>query len=403
MSEPAPDVPAPDAPAVDHGPPWARRRLPELLAEYGLDGLPERPFPNDGWSGATLTCLERGDQRFVLKRTSWATDWIARHTRDHALREGFIAAGRLRLVEPLWAPYLGAAEDGHAAAILMPDLSGELIAWDHPGYSPRLGDEELDRVLDAAARLHAMPWSDLRVDGHGPDWPWCPVRERIQLCSRHSALRYREGGLAVADRFLAGWDAFDRLAPPAARDLMAELSADPVPLLAALAKLPPTGLHGDLKLANVALMPDGRIGLIDWQMTTLAPVAVELGWFLVANVAQLAASPEDVLERYRTALERATGAPLRVGPAGWPIDPVDPPGPGLERLPPATLPSRPAAELIGDWDAQVDLANLVGLYVRGWRKGLDAADGLTLPTDVSAADDLAWWSNRAVAAARRRL
>ena len=404
MTEPAPgDQPLTGGRIADHGPPWARRRLPELLAEHGLDGLPERPFPNDGWSGATLTCLERGRERFVLKRTSWAIDWIARHTRDHALREAFIAAGRLRLVEPLWAPYLGAAEDGTAAAILMPDLSAELIAWDRPGHAPRLDDEALDRILEATARLHALPWPELRATGPGLDWPWCPVRERIEICSRHSALRYREGGLAVADRFLAGWDAFDRLAPPAARDLLAELSADPAPLLRALDALPPTGLHGDLKLANIALLPDGRVGLIDWQLTTLAPVAVELGWFLVANVAQLAAAPDAVLERYRAALTRTAGRRLPVGPAGWPPEPVERPGPPLERLEPVTLPARDATAVLGDWAAQADLAILAGLFIRGWRKGLDAEAGLTLPTGVPAADDLAWWTDRAVEVARRRL
>jgi len=285
----------------------------------------------------------------------------------------------------------------------MPDLSAELIAWDHPGHAPRLGDGQLDHILEATARLHAMPWPSLDVEGHGPDWPWCPLRERIELCSRHSAERYREGGLPAGERFLAGWDAFDRLAPPPAADLLRELSADPKPLLLALARLPATGLHGDLKLANVALMPDGRIGLIDWQMVTLAPVAVELGWFLVAKVAQLAASPETVLDRYRALLGRVAGTPLAVGPAGWPPEPIDPPGPPPEWLARPVVAARSGGEIIGDWDAQVDLAILVGLFIRGWRKGLDAADGLTLPTGVSAADDLAWWSNRAVEAARRRL
>ncbi len=39
---------------------------------------------------------------------------------------------------------------------------------------------------------------------------------------------------------------------------------------------------------------------------------------------------------------------------------------------------------------------LVGLLLRGWRKGLDAEAGLDLPSGVSAADDLAWWCARAV-------
>ena len=41
----------------------------------------------------------------------------------------------------------------------------------------------------------------------------------------------------------------------------------------------------------------------------------------------------------------------------------------------------------------------VGLLLRGWRKGLDADTGHVLPTGVSAAADLRWWSEAAVAAA----
>ena len=80
--------------------PWAARPLADLLDEHGLTGIDEEPFPNDGWSGATLTQLRRGDDRFVLKRTSWAQDWIVRATRDDTLREGHVATGDLSLPPP---------------------------------------------------------------------------------------------------------------------------------------------------------------------------------------------------------------------------------------------------------------------------------------------------------------
>ena len=108
------------------------RSLRQLLEEAGLAGSPEEAFPNDGWSGATLTAIRRRDERFVIKRTSAAADWIVRATNDIALREGLVAGSRLRLAEPLVAPYLGVASDGGGIAILMPDLSRELIAWDRP-------------------------------------------------------------------------------------------------------------------------------------------------------------------------------------------------------------------------------------------------------------------------------
>ncbi|HEX5591006.1 MAG TPA: hypothetical protein VFX65_12010 [Candidatus Limnocylindrales bacterium] len=360
-------------PASPHGAAsaWAERPLADLLAAHGLTGVPELEFPNDGWSGAALTLLEGPTGRFVLKRTSWAVDWIARSTRDHALREAVLAAGPVPFPPSLASAHLGAAADGTSAAILMPDLSAWLIPWDRgDGGAAIVGDEALDRVLAAAAAIHAMPWAELldATPEDGTWWPWCPVRERIQLLSRSAAERYRAGGLWIGDRFLAGWDAFDRLAPPAAVALVSELTADPSPLLAALDRLPSTGLHGDLKLANVALLPDGRAACIDWQMTAFAPVAVELGWLLVANVAQLPLAPDALLDRYRAALAAAGGSAVA-----------------------------------GDWETQRDLALVVGLLLRGWRKGLDADTGHVLPTGASAADDLRWWSEAAVAAAGRRL
>ncbi len=58
---------------------------------------------------------------------------------------------------------------------------------------------------------------------------------------------------------------------------------------------------------------------------------------------------------------------------------------------------------IPNWDAQVDLSWIIGLLLRGRQKGLDAEAGTTLASGVTAVDDLAWWCERAVEAASRRL
>jgi len=350
---------------------WDARTLDDLLTEHRLDGIPEEPFPNDGWSGAQLTLVRRGADRFVLKRTSWATDWIARATRDHSLREAFVATGQLPLPGGVVAPYLGAAADGNAAAMLMPDLSGRLFAWERPGEGAAITPDRLETVLRAIARLHASappastPGSGAGP-GSGPGWPWTPLRERLELLTRTAARRYVGAGLSVGPRFLEGWDAFDRLAPPAARDIVGGLSADSTPLVMALERLPPALLHGDLKLANVAIVEEERVALIDWQMVTVAPVALDLGWLLVSNAPILPVGPDGVLARYRAAADDA----------------------GVE---------------LGDWDVQVDLASVIGLLLRGWRKGLDAVAGGTLASGETAGADLADWSARAVEAAGRRL
>ena len=366
---------------------WRDRTLLELLTEHGLELSPEHAFPTDGWSGATFTGLvDPVGRHFVLKRTSLATDWIARATRDDDLREGWLASRPTEVMA--WLPrtsiaYLGAAADREGVAILMPDLSTELIAWERPGHDPVIDDPTLRRVIEAVARLHAMPWSrvlESASEREGqPSPPWCPLAERLTLLSRPSAAGYAAAGNAVGQRFLAGWDAFDRRAPEAARTLVDGLAEDPTPLVDALGRLPSVGLHGDLKLANVALLPEDRVGFIDWQMTLRAPIAVDLGWFLVSNSGSIPAGPESIVAEYRQALEWDSGR------WGFGDDAND------------------FAGLTGDWGAQEDLAWVVGLLLRGWRKGLDAEAGVILPSRTSAADDLAWWCRRAVEAAQRRL
>lgn len=338
--------------------------LAEVLGRNGLTGVPEEPFPNDGWSGASLSLLRRGGgDRFILKRDSLARDWIARATVDGSiLREAWFAAHGPPLPSPIRAPYLGAGVDGDEFGILMPDLTGVLFDWEAP-----ISVEELDHVLSGLAEFHGYPWS---VAGVLEPGPWCPIPERLTLICRASLERPGPARDAVGDRILPGWDAFDRRASPALRELIHSLGKDPGPLVAALATMPSTLIHGDLKLANVGIASDGSIDLVDWQMVSVAPVAVELGWFLVSNVASLPLEPDDVLARYYAAL-------MTQGSGGRAV--------------------------AGDWDAQVDCAILVGLLLRGWRKGADAEAGLTLASGVSAADDLAWWCEQAIEAAGRLL
>ena len=358
------------------------RPLKHLLREQGLDAIPEEPFPNDGWSGASLTRLRRGGgDRFILKRDSRAQDWIARATNDGPLLREAWFANRADYLDQFFskgirAPYLGAGVDGEDVGILMPDLTGVLFDWDRP-----ISAAQLDHVLAAIAAVHAFPWAD--GDGLGPiigdpdfprGGPWCPIRERITLICRASLERPGPARDAVADRILPGWDAFDRLASRSARDLIAMLGDDPQPLVDAIAVQPHTLIHGDLKLANVGIAADGAVEAVDWQMVSVAPIAIEIGWFLVANTACLPVEPNEVIRRYRTHLAK-----------GY-LDPDD----GWLRG--------------NDFeDDGVDAAILVGLLLRGWRKGADAEARLTLASGVSATDDLAWWCERAIEAAGRIL
>jgi Ecdysteroid kinase-like family len=369
---------------------WRDHSLEEMLDLFGLAGVPEQPFPTDGWSGSTFSALERDGEHFILKRVSAERDWIVRATLDHHIREAWLASSSLLAEDwmpgatgPVRLPYLDAAADDGGAAILMPDISAELAAWERLGQETVLGPEATDRLLDRIAYLHSVPWSEVLAArmvaaGSGPP-PWCPIPQRLALLTRRSAAGYAAEGNPVAEVFLHAWDRFERHATPAARDLLERLGDDVTPLVAALARLPSVGLHGDIKVANVAYLDEGNAAFIDWQMTLEAPVALELGWFIVTNSAELPFTPEETLRRYHEAVSRHASR----GAAGTPRLDLD--------------------GLVGDWDLQCDLAAITGLLLRGWRKGRDTDEGVVLGSGVAASDDLAWWCARAVEAADRRL
>ena len=144
-----------------------------------------------------------------------------------------------------------------------------------------------------------------------------------------------------------GWERL-RAEAPAAGALAWALLDDPGPLLAPLSAGPQTLVHGDWKAGNLGSDPDGRTILLDWAVPGQAPGPVDLAWYLAVNCDRLPESKDAVLVRYRLALEERG-----IDTARW-------------------------------WDEQVALALIVGFVQLGWNKH---------------GDELAWWSDRVVAAA----
>ena len=230
----------------------------------------------------------------MLKHASPADDWIVRATRDDDIREGWLAATATdsrawigQESNPPWDVYLGSGRrpvgrwrgDPDARRV---DGAGGLGA---PGSSTVLSVEATDRLLDRIAMLHAVPWSTVlteaaaRAGAASP--PWCPARRTADPAdagsrppdTRPRAIRSGRSSCAAGTGSSA-----TRLRPPG----IWSLGWPPTPLRSSRpwTACPSVGLHGDIKLANVALHPDGRVGFIDWQMTLEAPVAVELGWMV---------------------------------------------------------------------------------------------------------------------------
>ena len=160
--------------------------LGSLLRAHGLDGASERPLLGGGYTGAGISLIERGEERYALKRSRYAEDWVRRLTGDATCREAEFAVSPLvaRLPASVRAATLGAARDADAWALLMRDIS-ELLLPDAPIASNRL-----DAIFAAVAAMHAAFWDD-PLDGAGVRW--CGVSERLSLLSP------RAGEILVAE------------------------------------------------------------------------------------------------------------------------------------------------------------------------------------------------------------
>lgn len=295
-------------------------------------------MPHTGFSGAMLTRLVRADNRgFVLKRIDIARDWIMRATNDESCREAMFAAAEPRLPEGIATPALGVARDGDGYAILMHDVTPDLLP------QGMVEDAVVRTILERLPSLHAATPPD--------GIPWCDLHLRLTLLTPQRLPVANAYNAIVAPDLAAGWPAFERHASPAARDIILGLQADTAPLLRALADLPPAFIHSDLKFDNIALAADGTMLLLDWAMPLVAPAAVEIGWFLAINSRRTTLSLDEQLRIYADAA-------------------------GLSRA------------MRERHDA---LAAVCGLLLRGWRKGLDAEEGTS--------EELRWWCERVEAAA----
>lgn len=321
-------------------PPADLPALASILAEHGLGDAVSTKLVHTGFSGATLDRLTRSDgATYVLKRMSIDRDWIMRATNDVHCREVRFAEAHSLLGARVRTPALAASRDGDGFAILMLDITNDLLPH---------GIVDLDvteRVIKGIVALHESPAPRVAI-------PWCSVRDRLMLLTPATAAIARSYGAPVADDITQGWRLFRRHAPDRVSALLLDLFHEPDALLRALDQLPVRFLHGDLKFDNIGVSTEGDVLMLDWAMTLRAPAAVELGWFLAINSRRMTMTFEDVMSAYARAVS----------------------------LPAAVRPRHNA------------LMALCGLLLRGWRKALDAEAGEPR--------ELRWWCERATAAER---
>jgi len=271
------------------------------------------PLATPGFSGSRHTRLavrmRSGDARhLVLKRTVFTADWILVRTGDREGREGLLLAEPA--LDGVWdafaCPYVAWAADAHELGLLMDDVSDHLL----PDVREPITEAQEERLLGALASMHARFWESPSLD---LAWLSRPHHLFGLTTPAGTAVAIAGGSPPpVLARASQGWAiAFDRLPPK-----VAALLREPAEALAARgAALPRTLVHGDVKVANFAHLPDGRVAAFDWALVGAGPVAMELGWHLSVNATRLPGTKEQTLARYRRLLEERMGRPL--GVAFW--------------------------------------------------------------------------------------
>ncbi|HVK20214.1 MAG TPA: phosphotransferase [Actinokineospora sp.] len=312
--------------------------LKRLLRTHGVSSTGWTETNRNGFSGARI--YRRADQEgapFVLKVTSTHTDWIMRATSDQRCREAVLANSSRVGADQVTSPAIGSAQDGAVFSILMRDISEYLLP------NEPLTHAQLGTTLLGMGRLHsAAPPIEL-------DIPWCSTKDRLTLFMPDPE---KLADFRIAGDILRGWELFFEYAPTTIGNLVRSLFDDMSPVERALGLLPNCLLHGDLKLDNIGIRPDGTLSLIDWSMPMIAPAAIELGWFLAMNSRVLPVSLDEAMAAYTS------------------YSTID----------------RRSHEL------HQAMTVLCGILIRGWRKALDAAAGE--PAEFH------WWCERASSAAK---
>jgi Phosphotransferase enzyme family len=319
-----------------------------------LDGAGERRAfdPADSRSATRFEHVVLDGERFVLKHVHLDDDFTMRVSGDLGCRPlrvweaGLIDVAGDVIDHAIVAAARGDGRNGWGAALLLRDVSGELVA---------VGDEPIPAAQHAAFLDHLAVMS-ARLWGWQDDLGLLPFAMRWQwfnptFLDTERALGWPEQVPRIAAE---GWARFVAQAPPAAVDVVRAVHDDPVVLANALQDTPQTFLHGDWKLGNLGTAGDGRTVLLDWAYPGRGPVAHELAWYLALNRARLPAgeTKESTIDALQAALERHG-----VATAGW-------------------------------WERQVGLCLLGALVQFGWEKALGDAD------------ELHWWCDRAREGAR---
>lgn len=172
---------------------------------------------------------------------------------------------------------------GDGFVVVMRDVSEAVFADDYV-----LSRDESRRVLGAVDAMHREFWGE-RPDGAGT------VRD---LYGVFFGIRTLAADFPISALFARGWELFPDVAPPDIVDVMSALLENPKLIADEISKHETTVIHGDLRLHNLGMTPECVV-LLDWEVVSVAPPAVELAWYLIISASRIAATREEVIDDFR--------------------------------------------------------------------------------------------------------
>lgn len=318
-----------------------------------LDRIVERASlaGHDGRSGARLERVRLDDGTpLVVKRTSPSVDLVMRMTgstvsREHRLWKGGVLD---RLPPGIGHALVDSWQDGDETVLVMRDLGTAVVGW-----SRTISREECRRLWAAATGMHR------RLSGKPPAG-LVPLTDRVSLFAPWRMSTELASGHRLPAAVLQGWERFAEIVSPDVVTAVIGVLDSPPRLAGPLSRRPSTLIHGDLWLVNVAFDAE-QVTLLDWDLATWAPPALELALFLDGNASQVGAGRDEIVADFR---------------AVWG----------------------------GDHDeVALRLALFAGLADLGWNKALDATGHPDPAVRARERADLDWWVEQARATLEQNL
>jgi hypothetical protein len=166
-----------------------------------------------------------------------------------------------------------------------------------PNVIQRTGPDDVRALLDTVAALHAGFWNSPRF---ARDLGWVQT---------HLAGGVAEMMNGLAPRYIQheiDTENFKREMVQRLRTTGAELLAGVQAVQRHQAGLPQTLLHGDTHLGNTYFLPDGRGGLLDWQLMVRGHAMHDVHYLVTTglSIADRRAHERDLLRYYLDALAR---------------------------------------------------------------------------------------------------